>query len=342
MKNCIRNLTRLFLILLAIMMLFLEGCRTSPIEQTSITLPTVEDQSTFASTETEIESNTLQPAPSVVYTPSKTVSVISTPIPTLTLVSIPSLTPLPTLSSLASENYIRTLLEDNGKCTLPCIWGIVPGKTSYQDAQKFFNHLGWKGSEFDGVYYTGRDIENMSFSIDVGIYAPGGEVVEKINFAFNGNDFIKEINYFSIKNILTVLGKPSDVLAYVGVNPLQLTFKEAPYEILFFYEKQNILIQYNGTAIRVGEKYRLCLSQPNATSSAVSPGSGNVGLFVGETGKPSNPETILPPFWVLQTYYLPMEKAFGISMDDFYKIIIQNDRNLCLNSLQKVWLQKNN
>lgn len=102
---------------------------------------------------------------------------------------------MPTLSSAESDDYVIALLEDNGRCFPPYIWGIDPGKTSYHDVQRFFEFLGWKGSELNDVYETGKDLENVSLQIRASVYAVNG-VVEKMHIGIGGKDFLHSVKYF--------------------------------------------------------------------------------------------------------------------------------------------------
>ncbi len=66
-----------------------------------------------------------------------------TPIPTRTIYSVPTITPEFTLSSfdatatketrLENDKRFFELIETNGDCELPCIIGITPGETSFEN-----------------------------------------------------------------------------------------------------------------------------------------------------------------------------------------------------------------
>jgi len=286
-----------------------------------------------------LASETLTSTPILMSTPVSAVSstemsnVVESPMPTATATES---TPIPTFSSIESESYVRELLEGNAGCDLPCVWGIVPGKTSYIEAQRFFESLGWKGSESHGAYYTGKDLESVSLLNRVGIYAENG-VVEKMHIEIGGKDFLGLVKYFSFENILQVYGKPVEVLVFIGVNPDVLEPDETSFELLLYYQSKNILIQYAGIATKVGNGYHFCPSRPNAESTQVDPLSGNVSLYVGEESQTSTPETLVQPFWTLPNYYISAEKAFGMSVDEFYETVSQNDGEACFDSSLDAW-----
>lgn len=263
----------------------------------------------------------------------KTPNVVESPMPAAIVAES---TPIPTLSSIESESYVRELLESNAGCELSCIWGIVPGRTSYIEAQRFFESLGWKGSESHGAYYTGKDLESVSLPNRVGIYAENG-VVEKMHIGIGGKDFLGLVKHFSFENILKVYGKPAEVLVFIGANPDVLEPDETSFELLLYYESKNTLVQYAGTATKIGNGYHFCPSRPNAESTQVDPLSGNVNLYVGDESQTNTPETLVHPFWTLPNYYISAEKAFGMSVDEFYETVSQNDEDTCFDSPLDAW-----
>lgn len=70
-------------------------------------------------------------------TPSRTPT--KTPTITATVTIEPMPTPLPTLNSREASLAVQKLLLENGNCQLPCWWGIVPGKTSWENTRKFLS-----------------------------------------------------------------------------------------------------------------------------------------------------------------------------------------------------------
>src|SRR5687767_3752560 len=78
---------------------------------------------------------------SVLATSTKMPTPIFTPLPTYTATPISTPTvvsPLPV--DQAQERFLQ-LLSDNGECRLPCIWGITPGESTYQDARAILSPL---------------------------------------------------------------------------------------------------------------------------------------------------------------------------------------------------------
>jgi hypothetical protein len=71
-------------------------------------------------------------------------STIVPPTPTLIPTATPTLTPTPlnTIEPAKANELISGLLRDPGDCLAPCFWGIVPGKTTRDEAYNFFYHIG--------------------------------------------------------------------------------------------------------------------------------------------------------------------------------------------------------
>jgi hypothetical protein len=74
--------------------------------------------------------HTMSTTPISVVTSAETATF--TPLPTATI--IPMQTPLPTLNSQNPSLTVKGLLETITNCVLPCWWGVVPGKTYWEDA----------------------------------------------------------------------------------------------------------------------------------------------------------------------------------------------------------------
>ena len=55
--------------------------------------------------------------------------------PVFTITTSPTWTNVPTLSVNDSQIKLLALLSNNGACRLPCLWGITPGISKYQEAK---------------------------------------------------------------------------------------------------------------------------------------------------------------------------------------------------------------
>jgi len=94
--------------------------------------------------------------------------------PTFTLIPSATITLTPTrmdtLEPAKVDEMITTILRDPGDCLAPCFWGIVPGKTTYDEANNFFYHLGIfpYNSTIDGKDFADYEYQlNNDLSIGV-------------------------------------------------------------------------------------------------------------------------------------------------------------------------------
>lgn len=99
-----------------ILLIFLAAC--APANSASITEP-------------------LAPSPSVPPTATATHLPTETATPTTAPTITPS--PLPTLGSEEAISFTQKLLEDNNGCEFPCWWGIVPGESTWEEAERFLS-----------------------------------------------------------------------------------------------------------------------------------------------------------------------------------------------------------
>src|SRR5690242_550646 len=77
--------------------------------------------------------------PGCAPTPSKSLEISSSPVftpVTATASETPSPfpSPIPTLDTASARQQVLKLFETNNGCHLPCWWGIIPGKTKWDDA----------------------------------------------------------------------------------------------------------------------------------------------------------------------------------------------------------------
>jgi hypothetical protein len=75
------------------------------------------------------------PIPVIISTKLATI----TPLPTSTILSVQ--TRLPTLNAQNPSVAVKELLENNGGCQLPCWWGVIPGRTNWEDAYNLLSPI---------------------------------------------------------------------------------------------------------------------------------------------------------------------------------------------------------
>jgi hypothetical protein len=179
-----------------------------------------------------------------IKTPS---SVMPTPIPTLQLTS-------PALPSTQVSEIINNLYADNGGCELPCLWGIVPGKTSVQDVYVQFSQIGY----FEDQTRTVDHFQVIAFATSVSpvdsaspynnnVWGFGMrvekrlEVIEGLNIrAVN----IKEFSTPSLLKFLAYFGEPEEIR--VRIIESMVLDENPDYEVALYYPTKGIFIRWRG------------------------------------------------------------------------------------------------
>ena len=82
-------------------------------------------------------------APVLLASASPTETMPPTLMPTAASTPTPAFTPttIPTLPAEDARKRLLELLATNGDCRLPCLWGIVPGKSANQEARNILMPL---------------------------------------------------------------------------------------------------------------------------------------------------------------------------------------------------------
>ena len=137
-------------------------------------------------------------------------------------------TPLPTLSAKDAEEKYILLLNNNGNCRFPCVWGFTPGTSRDLEFHSFlrtFNEIRKDGNIqiIEGKQILETSIISRSWRND------SPDVIEYILFGINAyeqKENYKEVyfdnqiymdyyEYYSLKNILNTYGLPEN--AYLDV-----------------------------------------------------------------------------------------------------------------------------
>jgi hypothetical protein len=272
---------------------------------------------------------------------------VSDPTPWYNGIAIP---PNPqALSPDAEDALLVDRLANNGGCELPCWWGITPGVTLWEDAQKQFLDYGesvtswsWDADEWGMGHKTGLLGRRESYPFDY--------VVEHVFYERDGivsligaqghvpgwpahewslsPRFAEDWDRYTLDRVLDRFGKPSQVLLHYWGD------FEAPFGVAVLYEDRGVLVEYMGLA-RGEEKEDgygfdsvvLCptkdritdinvwLKSPEAETSLsdvfVSFGGGHLGLL---------PYRSTPS----------LEEATGMSLDTFYTTYVDSGADACL------------
>ena len=311
----------------------LAGCTaTSPVAtpsgeavssvSTIVATPALPTQTPLPATPTPSTTPTLTPTPSSPPTSAPTV----TPTATETPYAIP--TPLGT----EVTEQVLWLMETNNGCQLPCWWGIIPGQTEWQAAEKLL-------VLFDAHIYTvsasGFDYYNPSIPLPVGlfsvnqvspIYAVQNGIVQKIETLVPIGDTASA--YFAqyvLPTFLTTYGQPREI----WLSTYRSAFEEGdlPFFTVLFYPDQGIMAVYEDNGERRGDLVEGC-PQEDIVSYLVLQVPGLDKTFE---------ETITRTSGLGEWDYLLLEEATEIDVATFYETFQNPDNTTCLQTPANLW-----
>jgi hypothetical protein len=243
-------------------------------------------------------------------TPTELVSLPSdTPSPTITL------TPFDTLEPAQVTETLQPLIKEPMNCAVPCFWGIIPGKTSFDEAKTFFSQLGFTPFEGinpnSGVYFytisydsnSGHDsavtlhikdnlVEDIKVTPDISVPKAGGP---------------REWIAYSPETLIRRFGSPSRVDFAVGLGP------NIGIDMIMYFDTSGLIVYYSGY---------------NMTPKSFCPLTASfdhVGLWIG----PNPPDT--PSFETTS-----LEKATSLTMDQFTRLMLGDPKKACFSVKEEV------
>jgi hypothetical protein len=270
-------------------------------------------------------------SPSILPTESKIPT--QKPIATSTLLPFPTVTPV--LSIEDAQKILLELLANNGGCRLPCLWGITPGKSTYQESQTIFNQLSMlsdrtsflpEGGTISPIYTDGNLMLriNTGFNIDT---LSDNQVVKRVGFQAralkrdnNGSSelfdwpfFSKQLDYYMLPNILSEYGSPTTVMLSTMAK-LPSSGVPGGFKILLLYPDQGILVNYTMQMQLAGENIIGCPSNAHVEFELFP--SGQADLFF---------DLLEPSGWsqIIQKTYKSIDEVTSMTKEDFYQIFSQ-------------------
>jgi hypothetical protein len=164
-------------------------------------------------------------SPSLTATATPTPTLTPSPTSTPTALSTKLYKPLPTvvtpLDDQQRATYIQNLLTTNGGCTLPCLLGVIPGQSSWEEVQRFFTSLGESVANTDhfpkygltDYFYSfqppSNNLEALEWS--VGFYVSGNEIdLFRFGIGSPARNPVYSTRY-SVKAITAALGEPTKI-----------------------------------------------------------------------------------------------------------------------------------
>lgn len=277
-----------------------------------------------------------------------TIPTIATPTATSTL----TLTTLPTLSPEQAQAVILDWLENNGDCRLPCIWRLEPGETTTEmrrDLLALFGQV--QGDNFlisrrsedrnpGAIGYAYQSDSSHYLFVHLDFYEEGGRVKYLSLFTdstendirmFDDADYKRLTRYYSLSQILTNYGQPSDIyLATWPYDPFTKSDYE-PFIIVLVYSELGFRVEYVFEAEKLDDKIIGCPAnsvltittwQPKADISLQEIASIGIGY---EFNKSSF------------KYFKPIDEVTSMDIDKFYNSFIIQGEETCITTPAEIW-----
>jgi hypothetical protein len=262
---------------------------------------------------------------------------------------------VPTLSVDDARKRLLDLLANNNNCRLPCLWGITPGSSTYQDAQNILAPLGSispailtrlssSPSSISPVYKEG-DLEidtdlrflygddgivsGNAFQVQYlkRVVAPNGEGM--FQGIFDSKTFGERVRAYMLPQVLAEQGIPAAVL--LQTHGIQAKFGGG-FEILLFYPERGLFIHYETQMKIIGDKVRGCFA------------NAHVEFELSPSGHPDTYSEMLSQtqwggLWPPPTdniFWKPIEKATSMSLEQFYETFRQST-DTCIETPLKLW-----
>lgn len=290
-----------------------------------------------------------------------------TPIPVYTHTFTTTITPNPTtISYPLKEDSARTrlleLLANNRNCRLPCLWGITPGNSTYQEAQAILAPLSnisdplmtgfWPaGGSINPIFIEG----NLATKVFVNFYVnikSTNHIVNHITFqireeeitktiknepsirkVFDSKSFSERTRTYGLGQVLSEQGIPEAVLIQTYNAQASLGHNlGGGFDILLLYPGQGLLAHYITQLQVVGQNIRGCPANAHVELELFPSGDENsFSQFLSQTQwagmwpLPSN-----KPFWT------PIEKVTNMTVEQFYQTFRQSP-DQCIETPAKLW-----
>jgi hypothetical protein len=153
---------------------------------------------------------------------------------------------LPTETDLKVDTLYE-VIQNNGNCSYPCFWGIMPGRDSINQIKSSFEkygeiiELGRTGNNYDIVIFE-FDLpdeieESVSKTVDID-FRTKNQVVETIHLCNEVSLYL----FPDLSSILNHFGKPNEIWIDVAPN-----IDDYYYSISLFYSDIHTLVSWNGT-----------------------------------------------------------------------------------------------
>lgn len=284
-------------------------------------------------------------SPTLMEIPSATLTLI----PTHTATSTPvrsDLTPLPThAATLTPEErnaFIVDLMINNGGCPLPCFWGLIPGETEWEEANRMFQPLGnniiFQFYLGHGVYRYEVELQNHEDAVTAhASFYVRDRIIQWITsqqIVSSGSPRLGEFEQaLSLKSILLKNGIPERITVSLGVG-----FDHYPdiaeYGLLLYYDQRGFQIYYSGISTREVQGYNAC---PNKfyTRTQMEPFRIMYGVQSPDSDQPL--ERLEELMWGQILSEPSLEEVTGLGIEELYTLVLDGDKLACFMIDREFW-----
>ena len=189
---------------------------------------------------------TTSPIPTLSFEPTRTVPPPTATPPTPTTAATATLAPQQILDE------VRYLFDENGGCSLPCWWGIEPGKTTWEEALAILSPL---AMEIFPPWPLGGNSPSLASRIAYDILIPVSPDIYPVRLDHRyvvQDDVVQKIELemgkvarYQLSKILNDLGQPYDV--WISTYSMALE-GSLPFSAMLYYPQQAVLVHFASEA----------------------------------------------------------------------------------------------
>ncbi len=233
-------------------------------------------------------------------------------------------TSLLTLDSQNPSITVKNLLNNNGDCQLPCWWGIVPGKTTWQDAHTFFSPIA------TSIYESTKPDSNPRY-FEVFFPAPPPFEGEFKQGYLIKNDVVTQIEilpqnfskYSLPKELFQEFGVPEKVLLGGSVD------QDQSFQLVLYYPERGIFAMYVSELrpSNYQEQIDICFTEVDY-----------VDMFLWDPTE-SFSETMDNVFRLYEHPFYDIETVTTLTLDDFNNIFTDSEQPDCFLSPSSFWIK---
>jgi len=194
-------------------------------------------------------------------------------------------------------------------CESPCLWGIIPGKTTLNEAINIFVHLGLpiKSTTYEGKEFYGTQYEfDSGLSIIVTLTIQD-EIVK--NFRVDINPETQKVGVprewlaYSPETLIRQYGLPSKVDFFLGRGP------RTSFTMYMYFDAADLIVEYHILDLRARLQVCPLIEQFHY-----------VGIWMGKD-----------PIYIPAADTVPLEKATSMTMEEFTELMIGTPNKACFN-----------